>query len=190
LTCGVNNDEVTLRQGLKPHGFFCHSFVRDTLRSGAWLRLGAHRNEGGIARKQRLHSGVLSPGRCHARSCFHALRKGKNGPQLALSASWEPGAPASFDATPLGTYPQGRRLFLSYFCVLLHFLKPYSRWCRAFVTAHSLVHLEQHGRVFTAGPSPANPYTLQFSRCSAEYSTNELTLQLLASILVAWKQKP
>ncbi len=63
---------VTLRQGLKPHGFFCHSFVRDTLRSGAWLRLGAHRNGGGIARKQRLHSGVLSPGRCHARSCFHA----------------------------------------------------------------------------------------------------------------------
>src|SRR6266852_7972683 len=89
--------------------------------------------------------------------------KGSMAHNLRL-ASWEPGTPASFDATPLGTYPQGRRLFLSYFCVLLHFLKPYSRWCRAFVTAHSFVHLEQHGRVFTAGPSPANPYTLQFSR--------------------------
>src|SRR5258708_24205017 len=48
---------------------------------------------------------------------------------------------------------------------LPHFLKPYTRWCRAFATAHSLVHLEQHGSVFTAGPAPANPYTMQFSRC-------------------------
>jgi hypothetical protein len=40
---------VALRQGLKPSGFFRHSSVRDVLRSGAWLRLGAHRNGGGIA---------------------------------------------------------------------------------------------------------------------------------------------
>ena len=31
---------VTLRQGLKPHGFFCLSSVRDRLRNAAWLRLG------------------------------------------------------------------------------------------------------------------------------------------------------
>jgi hypothetical protein len=77
-------------------------------------------------------------------------------------ASWEPATPASFDAAPLGTYPQGWRLFLSYFCALLHFLKPYSQWCRAFVAANSLVHVEQHGRVFTYDPTPYNPYTIQF----------------------------
>src|SRR5258708_20227824 len=48
-------------------------------------------------------------------------------------ASWEPGTPASFDATPLGTYPQGRRLFLSYFGLLLHFLKPYTQCLRPFL---------------------------------------------------------
>jgi hypothetical protein len=40
---------VTLRQGLKPHGFFCLSSVRDGLSDGAWLRLGAHRSGGGKA---------------------------------------------------------------------------------------------------------------------------------------------
>jgi hypothetical protein len=49
--------------------------------------------------------------------------KGRMAHNLRL-ASWEPGTPASFDATPLGTYPQGRRLFLSYFLMALHFLKP------------------------------------------------------------------
>jgi hypothetical protein len=49
---------VTLRQGLKPHGFFCHSSVRDRLRNGAWLRLGAHRSGGGIA--ERAHPPMLA----------------------------------------------------------------------------------------------------------------------------------
>ena len=40
---------MTLRQGLKPHGFFCLSAVRDGLSDGAWLRLGAHRSGGGKA---------------------------------------------------------------------------------------------------------------------------------------------
>src|SRR6266851_4035650 len=31
--------------------------------------------------------------------------------------------------------------------------------------------LWQHGRVFTPGPSLGNPYTIQFSRYSREYST-------------------
>ena len=49
MTTWHPTDDVTLRQGLKPHGFFRHSSVRDVLRSGAWLQLGAHRNGGGIA---------------------------------------------------------------------------------------------------------------------------------------------
>jgi hypothetical protein len=40
---------VTLRRRMNPRGFFCHSSVRDALRNGAWLRLGAHRSGGGIA---------------------------------------------------------------------------------------------------------------------------------------------
>src|SRR5712691_6596113 len=44
---GTDHDNVTLRQGLKPHGFFCLSSVRDGLSDGAWLRLGAHRSGGG-----------------------------------------------------------------------------------------------------------------------------------------------
>ncbi len=37
-----------------------------------------------------------------------------NGPQLPFSASWKMITPASFDAAPLGTDPQGRRLFLTF----------------------------------------------------------------------------
>src|SRR5260370_30915725 len=40
---GIKYLLVTLRQGLKPHGFFCLSSVGDTLRNEAWLRLGEHR---------------------------------------------------------------------------------------------------------------------------------------------------
>jgi len=50
--------------------------------------------------RERLHSGVFSPGRCHARSHLRALPKGKNGPQLRLLASWKKRTPASFDAIP------------------------------------------------------------------------------------------
>jgi hypothetical protein len=75
---------VTLRRDWKSRGFFRLSSVRDGLRNEAWLRLGAHRSGGGKARNQRLHSGFLFPGRCHARCGFHALHKGKNGPQLVV----------------------------------------------------------------------------------------------------------
>jgi len=50
---------VTLRQGLKLHGFFRLSSVREWLRNGAWLRLVASRSGGGKARNQCLHSGSL-----------------------------------------------------------------------------------------------------------------------------------
>ncbi len=36
---------VTLRRRMNPRSFFCHSSVRDALRNGAWLRLGAHRRD-------------------------------------------------------------------------------------------------------------------------------------------------
>ena len=110
ITCEVISDTP---HGLKPSGF-CLSRVVGTLRNVAWLRLCEYRSWQGKARKKRIHPCVCSPGRCHARCRLHALRKGKDGPQLALSASWETPTPASFDAAPLGTYPQGRRLFLSY----------------------------------------------------------------------------
>ena len=68
----------------------------------------------------RLHPDVSSPGRCQARCASHAFPKGMNGPQLRFPASWGRATPASFDAAPLGTYPQGRRLFLMLLFALLH----------------------------------------------------------------------
>ncbi len=46
---------------------------------------------------------------------------------------------------------------------MLHFLKPMLRsssYLRR--VENSLVHLVEHGRVFTPGPSPGNPYAIQF----------------------------
>jgi hypothetical protein len=80
--CIANN--VTLLPMPKGRGFFRLSSVRGMRRNGAWLRLVAHRSGGGKARKQYLHSDSLFPGRCHARCTFHALHKGKNGPQLVV----------------------------------------------------------------------------------------------------------
>jgi hypothetical protein len=51
---------VTLRQGLKPHGFFCLSSVRDGLSDGACLRLGAHRSGGGKAEGASPSRRILS----------------------------------------------------------------------------------------------------------------------------------
>ncbi len=51
---------VTLRQGLKPHGFVCLSSVRDGLSDGAWLRLGAHRSGGGKAEGASPSRRILS----------------------------------------------------------------------------------------------------------------------------------
>jgi hypothetical protein len=62
--------------------------------------------------RERIHPCGFSLARCHARCCSHALRKGKKGPQLPFLASWREATPASFDATPVGTYPHRRRLFL------------------------------------------------------------------------------
>jgi hypothetical protein len=114
---------VTLRQGIKPHGFFGLSSVRDLLRNAAWPRLGAYRSGGGKARKQYLHSDGLFPGRCHARGWFRAPCKGKNGPQLAVGVL-ETRHTRIFRCLPWGMYPPGWRLFLMLFSTLWHFLKP------------------------------------------------------------------
>ena len=53
-------NNVTLRQGLKPHGFFCLSSVRAGLSDGAWLRLGAHRSGGGKAEGASPSRRILS----------------------------------------------------------------------------------------------------------------------------------
>jgi hypothetical protein len=148
---------------MNPRGFFCLSSVRDGLRNVAWPRLGVRRSGGGKARKQSLHSGALFPGRCQARCSSHAFRKGMNGPQLPFSASWGRTTPAPFDATPVGTLPHGRRLFLALWFETLYFLKPWIGYpcLHSVEIANTLV---QRGNVFTPGPSPCNPYVILFSR--------------------------
>ena len=86
--------EVRRRFSNNPHNFCCAQFLPPMRRTGAMPVAGSM-----------------------------PCAKGRMAHNLRL-ASWEPGTPASFDATPLGTYPQGRRLFLSYFLMALHFLKP------------------------------------------------------------------
>ncbi len=123
---------MTLRQGLKPHGFFRHSSVRDVLRSGAWLRLGAHRNGGGIA--ETAHPFML------AVSC--AVPCALVYPCLAERDEWPTtsafGVLGSTNTwsfcSPLGK-PRSERLFLCSFRRSLHFLKPYIHWCRAFAAS-------------------------------------------------------
>jgi len=127
---------VTLRQVLNPYGFFCHSSVRDTLRSGAWLRLGAHRSGGGIAERGTAIPDHLS----WAVPCPLVL------PCLSERDEWPTtsvfgvlGSPNTCSFRyPLGK-PRSMRLFLGYSSYLLHFLKPYICWCRAFVAANSVV---------------------------------------------------
>jgi len=63
--------------------------------------------------KGDTHAYLIFHERCHARSLFHALRKGKHDPQLALSASWERVPPAAFAA-----YLQGRTTWSGGFSVL------------------------------------------------------------------------
>jgi hypothetical protein len=76
-----------------------------------------------------------------------------NGPQLPFLATWGRATPASFDAAPLGTYPQGRRLFLALLFETLYFLKPWIGYPYLYSVeiADTVV---QRGNVFTHGPSP------------------------------------
>ncbi len=123
---------MTLRQGLKPHGFFRHSSVRDVLRSGAWLRLGAHRNGGGIA--ETAHP-FMRPVSC-AVPCalvYPCLAERDEWPTTSAFGVLGSTNTCSF-RYPLGK-PRSERLFLCYFRLSLHFLKPYIHWCRAFAAS-------------------------------------------------------
>src|SRR6266851_5627576 len=97
--------------------------------------------------KSRIHSCICFLGGAMPVAGSMPDAKGRMAHSLRW-ASWEPGTPASFDATPLGTYPQGRRLFLSYFGLLLHFLKPYSRWCCTFVAPSIALYIWKNTVVF------------------------------------------
>ena len=97
---------VTLRQGLKPCGFFRLSSVRDRLRTTAWPRLGAYRSGGGKAQRRCIHPCIRLLGGARPVPCSMPHAKGCMAHSLRL-ASWEQATPASFDATPLGTYPRG-----------------------------------------------------------------------------------
>lgn len=88
---------VTLRQGLKPHGFFRLSSVRDVLRTAAWPRLGAHRSGGGKARDERIHAYISFLGGAMPVPASMPSAKGSMAHSLR-SASWEAGTPASFEA--------------------------------------------------------------------------------------------
>ncbi len=123
---------MTLRQGLKPHGFFRHSSVGDVLRSGAWLRLGAHRNGGGIAETAHPFMRTVS---C-AVPCalvFPCLAERDEWPTTSACGVLGSTNTCSF-CYPLGK-PRSARLFLCYFKRSLHFLKPYIQWCRAFAAS-------------------------------------------------------
>src|SRR5947209_19767987 len=58
-------------------------------------------------------------------AAFMPHTKGRMAHNLRL-ASWKAATPASLEAQSLGTYPQGWRLFLRYFLVRQHFLKPWT----------------------------------------------------------------
>jgi hypothetical protein len=128
---GRSIEVVTLRQGLKPHGFFCLSSVRDALRNAAWPRLIAHRSGGGKARRQRIHSDICSLGGAMPVGPLMPCAKGRMAHNLRL-ASWRRPTPASFDACPGEYTHQGGGFSLCYFSTLLHFLKPYILMSRAF----------------------------------------------------------
>jgi hypothetical protein len=94
----IRRVSVTLRQGLKPHGCFCLSSVRDRLSNAAWPRLVAHRSGGGKARDERIHSSISFLGGAMPVPASMPGAKGSMAHTLR-SASWEAGTPASFEAS-------------------------------------------------------------------------------------------
>jgi hypothetical protein len=149
---------VTLRQGLKPHGFFGLSSVVGTLRSVPWGRLGERRSGGGKARHEYLHSDLHDqavPGPL----LFPCLVQRDEWP---TACSWHPGEKQHPRLSTLSPWERTHTGggFPCAIVVRTTLPKPVD-WvpvaslCQI---AHTMV---QHGSVFTAGPSPANPYTFQ-----------------------------
>jgi len=154
---------VTLRQGLKPHGFFRLSSVREWLRNGAWLRLVASRSGGGKARNQSLHSGSLVPGRCQARWCSHALPKGKKWPTTSIFGVLGSLSTRIFRCSILGNVPTRVEAFPDAM-VDAAALPKAVEWIPVPSQQHIAGTVVQRGNVFTHGPAPCNPYVIQFSR--------------------------
>ena len=124
---------VTLRQGLKPHGFFCLSSVRGMLSYAAWPRLGAYRNGGGKARDERIHSHISLPSRCQARCFSHASHKGMNGPQLAVGILGKSNTRLASRATLWECTHTGGGFPCAILREMRHFLNPWTEypWLRA-----------------------------------------------------------
>jgi hypothetical protein len=158
---------VTLRQGLKPHGFFGLSSVVGTLRSVPWGRLGERRSGGGKARHEYLHSDLHDqavPGPL----LFPCLVQRDEWP---TACSWHPGEKQHPRLSTLSPWERTHTGggFPCAIVVRTTLPKPVD-WvpvaslCQI---AHTVV---QHGSVFTAGPSPANPYTFQLFKVLWVYS--------------------
>ena len=104
---------------LKSRGFFCLSSVRDTMRNGAWLRLGAHRSGGGKAERAPPFRRVLS----WAVPClfvFPCLSQRDEWPTPSVSGVLERTNTRVFRRCSPGNVPQGRRLFLALVCLGCH----------------------------------------------------------------------
>jgi hypothetical protein len=104
---------------LKARGFFCLSSVRDTMRSGAWLRLGAHRSGGGKAERAPPFRRVLS----WAVPCllvFPCLSQRDEWPTTSVSGVLGRTNTRVFRRCSPGNAPQGRRLFLERVCLGCH----------------------------------------------------------------------
>ena len=107
-----------------------------------------------------------------------------NGPQLAVGVLGTTNT-RIFRCYSPGNVPTGAEAFPKLFrasAPLPKAVQPMVSYLRS--AFNSLVHLEEHGRVFTAGPAPANPYTIQFSRYYQDYST--LTVGLQGDMLMVW----
>jgi hypothetical protein len=118
---------VTLRRDWKSCGFFRHSSVREMLRSGAWLRLGASRSGGGIAERVPPFRRVLS---C-AVPCalgFPCLSERDEWPTTPVFGVLGNPNTRVFRRSVLGNVPTRGEAFPWGYCVLrLHFLKPMLR---------------------------------------------------------------
>jgi hypothetical protein len=154
---------VTLRQGMNPHGFFRLSSVREWLSNGAWLRLVASRSGGGKARNQCLHSGALIPGRCQACWSSHALPKGKKWPTTSVFGVLGSLNTRIFRCSILGNIPTRVEAFPDAI-VDAAARTPAVDWLPVPSQQHIADTMVQRGNVFTHGPSPCNPYVIQFSR--------------------------
>jgi hypothetical protein len=115
--------------------------------------------------KSRLHSGALFPGAVPCPVPLSCLAQpGANGPHLVVGSRRKAARktiPASFEAHSWGTYPTRVEAFPTLFLEMLHAPQSRGLVTRAFEHQKSL-HIGEHGSVFTQGPSPCNPYTLQF----------------------------